>query len=146
MAAELARPMSVPTVSSPEGRPSSGGGSGLLGPAGSPPAGVTLGYPSGLAGPIELETQVTGQRMLSPPAMEMTTTTSLALALSGSGIPGPNAGVCTPAAAATVTAKKGPSPAARRWSQSLQLYLHMHAKAAAEGLTLMTWSRTLKSS
>jgi len=117
MAAEPAGPVSVPTVPSPERKPPSEGGPGTPGPAGSPPVGVTLGYPSGLAGPVELDTQVRGQRMLSPPAME--TTTRLALVLSGSGVPGPNASVGAPAAAA-VAAGAGPSPAAWRRFQSLR--------------------------
>jgi len=100
MATQPAGPVSVPTVPSPEARPSFGGGSELLGPAGSPPVGATLGYPSGLVGPIELVTQVRGQRMLSSPAMENTThTTSLAVVLSGIGVPGHDAGVGTLAAA-----------------------------------------------
>ena len=47
MATESAGPVSVPS-SSPEGKPSSGGGPGTSGPVGSPQMGVFLGYPSGL--------------------------------------------------------------------------------------------------
>jgi len=52
---------------------SSEGGPGTLGPAGSPQVVVSLGYPSGLAGPIDLETQARGQRMFPQPGMETTT-------------------------------------------------------------------------
>jgi len=93
-------------------------------PAGSPAVGVTLGYPSGQAGPIELDTQVRGQRMLSSPDIE----TSTSLVLSGSGVPGRDAGVSTPAGG------ERPSPAVGRRSQSLQ----PHATAAAGDLTIST--------
>jgi len=54
MAIESAGPVSVPIHPSSAGRSSFHGGLGVLGPAGSPPVGVSLGYPSGLAGPSEL--------------------------------------------------------------------------------------------
>ena len=127
MAAEPAGPVSAPP--SPMQRESF-----LMGadpePAGSPAVGVTLGYPSGQAGLIELVTQVRGQRMLSSPDIE----TSTSFVLSGSGVPGRDAGVVTPAAAGG----ERPSPAAGRRSQSLQ----PHATAAAGDLTIListTW-------
>ena len=129
MAAEPAGPVSAPP--SPMQRESF-----LMGadpePAGSPAVGVTLGYPSGQAGLIELVTQVRGQRMLSSPDIE----TNTSLVLSGSGVPGRDAGVGTPAAAAA--GGERPSPAAGRRSQSLQ----PHAAAAAGDLTIListTW-------
>jgi len=88
MAAESAGPVSVPTTPSPERMLSSEGGPGTLGPVGSPQVGVSLGYPSGLAGPIDLETQARGQRMFPQPGME-TTTSHTAVELSGSGASGP---------------------------------------------------------
>ena len=54
IAIESAGPMSVPIHPSPAGRPSFQGGHGVLGPAGSPQVGVSLEYPSGLAGPSGL--------------------------------------------------------------------------------------------
>jgi len=83
---------------------SSEGGPETLGPAGSPQLGVSLGYPNGLAGPIDLETQARGQRMFPQPGME-TTTSQSAVALSGSGASGPD-----PAAA--VAAGEAPPPTA----------------------------------
>jgi len=70
---------------------------------GSPQVGVTLGYPSGLAGPIELEIQVRGQTILLQPDIDPTP--SPAAAPSGSGLPGPvsaaaAAGEAPPTAAA----------------------------------------------
>jgi len=88
MAAESAGPVFIPTTPSPERMLSSEGGLGTLGPAGSPQVGVFLGYPSGLAGPIDLETQARGQRMFPQPGME-TTTSHTAVELSGSGASGP---------------------------------------------------------
>jgi len=103
MAAEPAGPVSAPPSPSPEGKLSSGGGPGTLRPAGSPPLGFTLGYPSSQTGPIELDTQVRGQRMLSLPDIE----TSTSLVLSGSGVPSvgtPAAVVCRPAAVTVAAA------------------------------------------
>jgi len=93
MAAESAGPVSAPSTPFPEGILSSKGGPGTQGPVGSPQVGFTLGYPSGLAGPSELETQVRGQTILPQPDMD--TTTSPVAAPSGSGLPGP---VADPAA------------------------------------------------
>ena len=47
MASEPVGPVSGPCSPSPEGKLPSGGGPGTPGPAGSPPVGVTLRYPSG---------------------------------------------------------------------------------------------------
>jgi len=111
VAAEPAGPVSAPTTPSPEGKLSSGGRPGTPGPAGSPPVGVFLRYPSGLAGPTEFDTQVRGQKL--PPTPDIDTShTTINLVLSGSGVPGPNAG--------TLAAAEGPSPAAQQQFQSLQ--------------------------
>jgi len=57
MSTEPAEPVSAPIHPLPAGGPSSLGGRGVLGPAGSPQVGVsTLGYPSGQAGPTEIGT------------------------------------------------------------------------------------------
>jgi len=90
-------------------------------PAGSPAVGVTLGYPSGQAGPIELDTQVRGQRMLSSPDIE----TSTSLVLSGSGVPGRDAGVGTPAAAAEKGRRLPPGGGHSRCSRTRRLQLEI---------------------
>ena len=89
---------------------------------------VSLGYPSGLAGPID--TQDGGRKpSLSPPELDYypPTTQASTSALSGSGAPG-SGGVGTPAAAA---AGEGPSPAAQQWHSLLP-------HATARDLTLYT--------
>jgi len=53
MAIESAGPVSVPIHPSPAERPSFQGGLGVSGPAGSHRMGLSLGYPSGVAGPSE---------------------------------------------------------------------------------------------
>jgi len=55
MATESAGFVSVPSTHSPEGKPSSGGGPGTPGPVGSLQVGVSLGHPSGLAGPTDTQ-------------------------------------------------------------------------------------------
>ena len=71
MATESAGPVSVPTTTTQEEKPSSGGGPGTPGPAGSVQVGVTLGYPSGLAGPTDTDTQERGRKpSLSPPELD----------------------------------------------------------------------------
>jgi len=87
MSVELAGPMSAPTPHSLEGILSPRGRLGTQGPVGSPQVGVTLGYPSGLAGPIKLETQCRGQTILLQPDID--TTTGPVSAPSSSGLPGP---------------------------------------------------------
>ena len=69
MATEPTEPVSVPASPSPEGKPS-GGGPRTLRPAGSPPVGVTLRYPSGLAGPTEFDTRARGRELLSLPDID----------------------------------------------------------------------------
>jgi len=54
MATEPAEPMSAPIHPFPAGRLSFQGGHSVPGPAGPPRVGVSLGYPSGLAGPSEM--------------------------------------------------------------------------------------------
>jgi len=62
MSAELAEPVSA----HPAGRPTSLGGPGVEGPAGSPLVGVSaLRYPSGLAGPPDSSAYVGGQMSIS---------------------------------------------------------------------------------
>ena len=71
MATESAGPVSVPTTTTQEEKPSSGGGPGTPGPACSVQVGVTLGYPSGLAGPTDTDTQERGRKpSLSPPELD----------------------------------------------------------------------------
>jgi len=72
MATEPAGPVSVPATPFPEGKSSSGGGPGILGPASSHPVGVSLGYPSGLASPTEFDTR---QMLPSPPDVDPLHTT-----------------------------------------------------------------------
>jgi len=68
---ESAGPVSVPTTTTQEEKPSSGGGPGTPGPAGSVQVRVTLGYPSGLAGPTDIDTQERGRKLsLSPPELD----------------------------------------------------------------------------
>jgi len=69
MAIESAGPASVSIHPSPAGRPSFQSGLGVLGPAGSPQVGVSLGYHSGLAGPSEWS--VRGVEQLSTPSIAM---------------------------------------------------------------------------
>jgi len=63
MAVESAEPVSTPIHPYPAGRPSFQGGLGVSGPAGSSRVGVSLKYPSGLAGPSELS--VCGDEQMS---------------------------------------------------------------------------------
>jgi len=88
IAAESAGHVSAPSTPFPEEILSPKGGPGTQGPVGSPQVGVTLGYPSSLAGPSEFETRVRGQTILPQPDMD--TTTSPVAALSDSGVPGPD--------------------------------------------------------
>ena len=67
-----------------------------------------MGYLSGLSGPLDVDTQVRGQKMLSPPDMETATRTT-SLVLSDSGVHGPDAGVGTPAAT-DAAGEASPSP------------------------------------
>ena len=97
MAIESAGPASVSIHPSPAGRPSFQGGLGVLGPAGSPQVGVSLGYHSGLAGPSEWS--VRGVEQLSTPSIAM-----------GIEAPSTAAGYCPRAAASTAAA----AAAARR--------------------------------
>jgi len=91
MAIESAGPASVSIHPSPAGRPSFQGGLGVLGPAGSPQVGVSLGYHSGLAGPSEWS--VRGVEQLSTPSIAM-----------GIEAPSTAAGYCPRAAASTAAA------------------------------------------
>ena len=115
MATESAGSVSVPS-SSPEGKPSSGGGPGTSGPVGSPQMGVFLGYPSGLQVRLKLTPKLEdgcshGHRRNWITTHRPPPHTAI-LALSGSGVPG-SAGVGTPAAA-VAAAGEGPSPAAQQ--------------------------------
>jgi len=92
---------------------------------GSPQVGVTLGYPSGLAGPIELETQVGGQTILLQPNID--TTTGTGAAPSGSGLPG--------AVSAAAGEAQPTSTAPDRQHQAKSMQPPAPATAAAEGLT-----------
>jgi len=124
IAAESAEPVSAPSTPSLEGILSPKGGPGTYGPVGSPQVGITLGYPSDLAGPMELETQARGQTILPQPDMDATT--SSVTALSDSGVHGPD-----PAAAGATP----PTTAADPQHQAQSLQPPAPATAAAEGLT-----------
>ena len=66
VSAELAGPVSAPTHSLPAGSPPSSGSHGVSGSAGPSQVGVSaLGYPSGLAGPLDSSAYSGGQMSLS---------------------------------------------------------------------------------
>ena len=100
MSAELAEPVSV----HPAGRPTSLGGPGVEGPAGSPLVGVSaLRYPSGLAGPPDRSVHSGGQMSLSL-ATGIAATPAQQLALSSPTTSYYSSSSRQPPAAATVAA------------------------------------------
>ena len=137
MSAEPAEPVSAP-INFPVGLPPSEGGSGVPGPADSPSMGVSLGYPSGQAGPLQTETQVKGPMLTPQPDMEISTSQS-AVALSGSGIIDPDFGASAAAAGEAL------HPAAAGTQQQTQHTRHPRTPRqapatetpAAEGLTIV---------
>jgi len=80
MATEPAEPVSVPIHPSPVGRPSFQRGLGVPGPAGPPRVGVSLGYPSSLAGPSEMSAHSHDQLSSSSIATVVDTPPSSSLA------------------------------------------------------------------
>jgi len=118
MATESAGPVSVPSTS-PEGKPSSGGGPGTSGPVGSPQMGVFFGYPSGLQVRLKLTPKLEDGCSHCHRRNWITTHRppqhTAILALSGSGVVGT-------LAAAVAAAGEGLSPAAQQLHS-----LHPHA-------------------
>ena len=106
------------------GLPPSEGGSDVPGPADSPSMGVSLGYPTGQAGPLQMETQVKGPVLTPQPDMEISTSQS-AVALSGSGIIDPDLG------ASAAAARQALPPAAAGTQQQTQHTRHTHTTAGA---------------
>ena len=106
------------------GLPPPDGGSGVPGPADSLSMGVSLGYPSGQAGPLQMETQVKGPMLTPQPDMEISTSQSAA-ALSGSGIIDPDFGASAAAAGEALP------PAAAGTQQQIQHTWHPHTHTAA---------------
>jgi len=80
MATEPAEPVSVPIHPSPVGRPSFQRGLGVPGPARPPRVGVSLGYPSSLAGPSEMSAHSHDQLSSSSIATVVDTPPSSSLA------------------------------------------------------------------
>ena len=136
MSAEPAEPVSA-LIHLSVGLPPSEGGSGVPGPADSHSMGVSLGYPSGQAGPLQIETQVKGLMLTPQPDIEISTSHS-AVALCGSGIIDPDFGASAAAAGEALPATAAGTQQQTRHTRHSRTPRQAPATEtpAAEGLTI----------